>query len=105
MIGAGDAHTYTATKGAIINFTRSLCVAYAKHKIRANTLCPGFIDTPMIKSIMNYFDDPVTADAMSPMQRAGTPEEMAYSCLFLGSDESSYCNGSVLIADGGTLTR
>ncbi|MCM2311122.1 MAG: SDR family oxidoreductase, partial [Steroidobacteraceae bacterium] len=41
MLGAGDAHAYTASKGAIINYTRSLCVAYAKDNIRANTLCPG----------------------------------------------------------------
>lgn len=105
MIGAADAHAYTATKGAIINYTRSLCVAYAKDGIRANALCPGFVDTAMVASVMHWFDDPATAETVSPMRRAGTPEEMAYACLFLGSDESGYCNGSMLVADGGSTAR
>lgn len=105
MIGAADAHAYTATKGAIINYTRSMCVAYAKDQIRTNALCPGFIDTPMVKSVMGWFDDPVTAEAVSPARRAGTPEEMAFACLYLGSDESGYCNGSILVADGGSTAR
>ena len=105
MVGSPDAHTYTASKGALINYTRSLCVAYAKENIRANTLCPGFVDTAMVQSVMGWFDDPVTADSVSPARRAGTVEEMAYACLYLGSDESSYCNGSVLVADGGSTAR
>lgn len=104
-IGAADAHAYTATKGAIINYTRSLCIAYAKDNIRSNTLAPGFVDTPMVKSVMGWFDDPVTAEAVSPARRAGTPDEMAYACLYLGSDESSYCNGMILVADGGSTAR
>jgi NAD(P)-dependent dehydrogenase (short-subunit alcohol dehydrogenase family) len=105
MVGAGDAHAYTASKGAIINYTRSLCVAYAKDNIRSNALCPGFVDTGMVKSVMHWFDDPVTADAVSPARRAARPEEIAHAALFLGCDESSYCNGSVLVADGGTTAR
>ena len=51
---------------------------------------------------MNLFDDKAVADVLTPMQRAGTPEEMAYGCLYLASDEASYCNGVVLPIDGGT---
>ena len=105
MCGAPDAHAYTATKGAIINYTRSLCVTYAKDGIRTNTLAPGFVDTKMVASVMGWFDDPATAESVSPARRAGTPEEMAYACLFLGSDESAYCNGSILVADGGSTAR
>jgi NAD(P)-dependent dehydrogenase (short-subunit alcohol dehydrogenase family) len=105
LIGVPDAHAYTATKGAIINYTRSLAIAYIKDGIRSNCLCPGFIDTGMVASVMHYFDDPATAQMISPMGRAGTPEEMAYACLYLGSDESSYCNGTILVADGGTTAR
>ena len=104
-IGAADAHAYTAAKGAMINFTRSLCVAYARFGVRSNVLAPGFVDTAMVRSVMSVFDDPVTAESITPMARAGTPEEMAYAALFLGSDESSYCNGMVLVADGGTTAR
>jgi NAD(P)-dependent dehydrogenase (short-subunit alcohol dehydrogenase family) len=103
--GLAAAHAYTAAKAGIINLTRSLCVAYAKDNIRANCLAPGFIDTPMVASVISLFDDPETADRLAPMRRPGTPEEMAYGCLYLASDEASYCNGTVLVVDGGTTAR
>ena len=103
--GLPVAHTYTASKGAAINLTRSLCVAYAKDNIRANCVAPGFIDTPMVAPVLNLFDDPDMADRITPMARPGTPEEMAYGCLYLGSDEATYCNGAVLTIDGGTTAR
>ncbi len=103
--GLAGAHTYTASKGAVINLTRSLCVAYAGDGIRANCVAPGFIDTPMVAAVINLFDDPAMAERLSPMKRPGTAEEMAYGCLYLGSDEASYCNGSVLVIDGGTTAR
>ena len=105
QIGVADAHAYTATKGAIINYTRSLAVTYVGEGIRSNCLCPGFIDTGMVASHMSLFDDPGTAKMVSPMGRAGTPEEMAYACLYLASDESSYCNGTILNADGGSTAQ
>lgn len=103
--GLASAHTYTAAKAGMINLTRSLCVAYAAQGIRANCLAPGFIDTPMVASVLNLFDDPAVADRITPMRRAGTAREMAYGCLYLASDESPYCNGSVLTIDGGTTAR
>ncbi|WP_420464448.1 SDR family NAD(P)-dependent oxidoreductase [Panacagrimonas sp.] len=105
MIGVPDAHAYTATKGAIINYTRSLAVSYVKDGIRSNCLCPGFVDTGMVASVTPLFKDPTMADAITPMRRPGTAEEMAYACLYLGSDESAYCNGTILVADGGTTAR
>ena len=105
LIGNADAHAYTATKGAVINLTRSMCVTYAKDNIRVNCVAPGWIDTPMIASVMYVFDDDKTAAQISPMKRAGTPMEIAYSCLFLASDESSFCTGSILVADGGTIAQ
>lgn len=105
MVGLPVAHAYCAAKGGMINLTRSLCVAYAPDNIRANCLAPGFIDTPMVASVLNLFDDPAMADRLTPMRRPGTPLEMAYGCLYLGSDEASYCNGTVLVIDGGTTAR
>lgn len=105
MGGAADAHTYTATKAAIINLTRSMCVAYAKDNIRANSVAPGFVETKMVAAVLPLFQDPAIAEQISPMRRAATPREIAYACLYLGSDESSYCNGSVLVADGGSTAH
>lgn len=103
--GMTTAHTYCAGKGATINLTRSMAATYAMDGIRSNCVCPGYTDTPMIAPVMNMFDDAAVADVLTPMQRAGTPEEMAYGCLYLGSDEASYCNGVVLPIDGGTTAR
>jgi NAD(P)-dependent dehydrogenase (short-subunit alcohol dehydrogenase family) len=103
--GLGVAHAYCAAKGGMINLTRAMCVAYAADNIRANCLAPGFIDTPMVASVLHLFDDPAMADRLAPMRRPGTPEEMAYGCLYLASDEASYCNGTVLVVDGGTTAR
>ena len=82
-----------------------MCVAYAMDNIRTNCIAPGFINTPMVASVINLFDDPNMADRLTPMRRPGTPEEMAYGCLYLASDEASYCNGTVLVIDGGTTAR
>ena len=103
--GLAGAHTYTAAKAGIINLTRSLCVAYAAHNIRANCVAPGFIATPMVASVLNLFDDPAVAERITPMKRPGTALEMAHGCLYLASDDASYCNGTVLTLDGGTTAR
>ena len=103
--GLPVAHTYTAAKGGMINLTRSLCVSYAKDNIRSNCIAPGFIVTPMVAAVLHYFDDPKVAESLTPMSRAGTPMEMAFGCLYLACDESTYCNGTVLTIDGGTTAR
>ncbi len=103
--GLPVAHTYTAAKGAAINLTRSLAVTYCGENIRVNCIAPGFINTPMVADVIGLFDDPAMADRLTPMKRAGTPEEMAYGCLYLASDEASYCQGTVLVIDGGTTAR
>jgi NAD(P)-dependent dehydrogenase (short-subunit alcohol dehydrogenase family) len=105
LTGLYDAHAYTATKGALVNLTRSMAITYAKQGVRANCVCPGFIDTPLIEPAIDLFRDDATRWAMVPMGRAGTPEEMAYAILFLASDESGYCTGTALLADGGCISR
>jgi meso-butanediol dehydrogenase / (S,S)-butanediol dehydrogenase / diacetyl reductase len=105
LTGLYDAHAYTAAKGAIINLTRSMGITYAKQGVRANCVCPGFIDTPMIEPAIGLFSDEATKYAMVPMGRAGRPEEMAHAILFLASDEASYCTGTALLADGGCTSR
>ena len=103
--GLPAAHTYTAAKGGAINLTRSMAITYCGDNIRVNCIAPGFIDTPMVAPVLGLFNDPAMADRLTPMKRPGTPEEMAYGCLYLASDEASYCQGTVLVIDGGTTAR
>jgi NAD(P)-dependent dehydrogenase (short-subunit alcohol dehydrogenase family) len=105
VTGLYDAHAYTAAKGAITNLTRSMAISYAKQGVRTNTVCPGFVDTPMIAPVINVFDDEATSAALTPMGRPAQPQEIANAILFLASDEASYCNGSVLMVDGGCTAR
>ena len=103
--GLPVAHAYTAAKAAMINLTRSMSVAYVKDNIRVNCIAPGFIETPMVEDVLNLFDDADTAEQLTPMCRPGTPREMAFGCLYLASEESTYCSGTVLVIDGGTTAR
>ena len=105
MVGMQNAHTYCSAKGGVINLTRAMANAYGKLGVRSNCVCPGYTDTPMIADVINIFEDEQTADYLTPMSRPGTPEEMAFACLYLGSDEASYCNGVILAVDGGTVAR
>jgi meso-butanediol dehydrogenase / (S,S)-butanediol dehydrogenase / diacetyl reductase len=105
VTGLYDAHAYTAAKGAIANLSRSMAISYAKQGVRTNTVCPGFVDTPMIAPVINVFDDDATAAALTPMARPARPEEIANAILFFATDESSYCNGSTLLVDGGCTAR
>ena len=95
-------HTYSATKAGVLNLTRGIAVTYGAAGVRANCLAPGYTDTPMISSVMNWFEDPAVAARLAPMARAGTPMEMAKGCLYLASDDATYTTGSVLVVDGGT---
>ncbi|MEM7540427.1 MAG: SDR family oxidoreductase [Pseudomonadota bacterium] len=103
--GAPDAHTYTATKGAIINLTRSMSVAYVDDNIRVNSVAPGFVETRMVASVLPMLFSEENPKLISPMGRPATPEEVAYACLFLASDEASYCTGTILNVDGGSTAR
>jgi len=92
---------YTASKGGVLALTREIAVEHARNGIRANSLCPGPIDTPMLRTLMS---DPEWARrrlAHIPMGRPGHAEELAKAALFLASDDSSYMTGSALVVDGG----
>jgi NAD(P)-dependent dehydrogenase (short-subunit alcohol dehydrogenase family) len=92
---------YSATKGAILSFTRSLAQALAAKKIRVNAVAPGPIWTPLIPA---SFDAEKIAEFGStvPMGRAGQPNEVAPCFVFLASEEASYMSGQVLHPNGGT---
>lgn len=105
VTGLYDAHAYTAAKGAIANLSRSMAITYIKQGVRTNTVCPGFVDTPMIAPVVGAFDDDAVAASLTPIARPARPEEIASAILFLASDEASYVNGATLVVDGGCTAR
>jgi NAD(P)-dependent dehydrogenase (short-subunit alcohol dehydrogenase family) len=100
---------YTASKGAVLQFTRALALDVVARGIRVNTVCPGVVDTPLTREFLDRAADPAALAAeyaaVAPMNRMGTPEEIANCILFLASDEASFVTGAALIADGGTVIR
>jgi len=102
----GSAHLldYAATKGAIVAFTRSLAKALVGRGIRVNGVAPGPIWTPLIPSTFPA-ERVATFGADVPMQRAGQPEEVAPSYVFLASDDASYMTGQILHPNGGEVVN
>ena len=105
LVGARETVAYCAAKGGLVNMVRALAVDGAPEGIRVNALCPGPIDTPMLRTWLDAADDPASLERAQltpvPLGRWGTPEEIARAALFLASDASSFMAGSVLVADGG----
>jgi len=94
--------SYTASKGGVLAMTRELGVQYARDGIRVNALCPGPVDTPLLREL--FAADPEGASRRFvhvPMGRFADPVEIANAALFLASDESSYVNASTFLVDGG----
>ena len=105
LVGNPDGAGYGASKGAVRIFTKATAVQYGKDGIRANSVHPGPIDTPMLKSQLY---DPGAyekhADTL-PLGRIGTPEDIAYGVLYLASDEAAYVTGAELAIDGGRTAQ
>ena len=104
VIGIPNCDAYSASKGATISLTRSMAVEFGPEKIRTNCIAPAAIQTPMIyESDLNKptFDEQKFLTQGTPLRRWGTAQDIANIALFLASDEGSYMNGAVLVADGG----
>jgi len=103
VMGAATSQiSYTASKGGVLALTRELGVEFARRGVRVNALCPGPVDTPMLKEL--YANDPSEAARRMvhvPMGRFAEPVELANAVLFLASDESSYVTASTFLVDGG----
>ena len=91
---------YNASKGAVINYTKSLAIDHAQDNIRANVVCPGLVDTPLSDIINQLKLHDIWVQTI-PMQRAGRPDEIARIIAFVASDEASFMTGSSIVADGG----
>jgi NAD(P)-dependent dehydrogenase (short-subunit alcohol dehydrogenase family) len=105
LIGSRGNVAYTASKAALIGLARSMALDHAGDGIRVNVLCPGPVDTPMLRRSIARHEDSAAYERMilaeTPMHRIGRPEEIARVALFLASDDASFMTGSVVVADGG----
>lgn len=95
---------YSASKAAVIVFTRSISADYGSRGIRANCVCPGLIDTPMANWIKEDTAKFRAWEKTIPAQRVGTVEDVANAVSFLASDASSYVYGETLVVDGGGIS-
>lgn len=106
LMGSEGQMTYSATKAAIINMTKSMAVDLAPYNIRVNCVCPGVTLTPALLTLLDELKLSVEEAekrcvGRSMIKRFAKPEEIAPAILFLASDEASYVNASALVVDGG----
>lgn len=103
VMGAATSQiSYSASKGGVLSMTRELGVQFAREGVRVNALCPGPVNTPLLKEL--FASDAERAQRRLvhvPMGRFGEPEEMANAVLFLASDESSFMTATTFLVDGG----
>lgn len=102
--GAEGGSTYNASKGGVVLLTKNLAMDYSRMGIRSNCICPGFIDTPLLRSVIDAPGLASFRDAIVEQHkigRLGLPEEIAGAAFFLASDDSSFVSGHALAVDGG----
>lgn len=105
-VGFMNLPAYCASKGGVIQLTKTAALEYAARNIRVNAICPAVIMTEMVERITNH-DPAVQAEfaKLQPMERTGTPQEIADSVMWLCSDKSSFVTGQAINIDGGYLAR
>ena len=107
--GGENALSYCAMKGGTLNMTRAMAIDFGKYNIRVNTVCPGDIDTPLLKSECDQlgiaYDEEYLKSCYAgrPIQRIGTVDDVANVVLFFASDMSTWITGSHLVVDGGGI--
>ncbi len=101
LFGSRTAPAYAASKGAVVQFTKSLALAWAGDSIRCNAVAPGWIDTPMTRSLRQNPDRYQRLMSRTPLARLGRPTEVADAIVFLASARASFITGTVLTVDGG----
>lgn len=101
LVGDVGATAYNAAKGGVVNLTRSVADDLAQYNVRVNSICPGFVDTPMIQDAMEDDEFRQHVIGNTPLGRVAEPEEIAGAAAFLASDDASYITGVNLPVDGG----
>jgi NAD(P)-dependent dehydrogenase (short-subunit alcohol dehydrogenase family) len=105
LVGGNEGAAYCAAKGGLVLLTKAMAVDHSRQGIRVNCICPGDVDTPMLKDDAQKrgmpWNEYLASASNRPMGRIGTPEEIAKAALFLASDDSSFITGAILAVDGG----
>ncbi|HIA66835.1 TPA: glucose 1-dehydrogenase [Candidatus Poribacteria bacterium] len=101
LVGGRTRAAYAASKGGVVNLTRSIALDYALYKIRVNCICPGFVNTPLLQNILKTQEEYQALADLHPIGRLGEMLEIAHGVLYLASDESSFVTGIALPIDGG----
>jgi NAD(P)-dependent dehydrogenase (short-subunit alcohol dehydrogenase family) len=107
-LGAAGVAAYCASKGAVHNLTRAMALDHAREGIRINAVCPGEVNTPMIRSERKEAVTPELLQGLAdtvPVGRLADPAEIANMVLFLASDQASYMTGALVLVDGGFAAR
>ena len=111
LIGFPNSAAYSASKGGVVALTRQMAVDYAPHNVRVNAICPGVIETPLLRrswALAQGVEESEVDDLLAqhwhpqiPMGRLGTADDIAAIAVYLASDESAWTTGSILTVDGG----
>jgi NAD(P)-dependent dehydrogenase (short-subunit alcohol dehydrogenase family) len=107
FVGQSGTPVYTASKGAVLQLSRSIALDYARYGIRCNCVCPGITDTPMLRQHLNATSDPEAHLAKRlnrvPLNVALTPADVAKSILYFACEDSAGITGTSLVVDAGYL--
>ena len=106
IFGAGHASVYAASKGGVVQYTKSCAIAWAKYGIQVNSILPGYITTNMTDGFKKHFPkDAELVTSRIPAERWGKPEDFAGIAMFLASPLSDYVTGAFIPVDGGYSVR
>jgi NAD(P)-dependent dehydrogenase (short-subunit alcohol dehydrogenase family) len=109
LVGATDASSYAASKGGIVNLSRSMALDFAPFNVRVNCLCPGMTDTAQGDTVVAHYKP--EGDSMEekrnwqPLRRVCTPDDVAKAALYLASDDAEFMTGSIHVLDGGLTAQ
>jgi NAD(P)-dependent dehydrogenase (short-subunit alcohol dehydrogenase family) len=109
LVGAPDASCYAASKGGIVNLSRSMALDFAPYNIRVNCLCPGMTDTAQGVSVVAHYkpggNQTEEKRNWQPLRHVGTADDVAKAALYIASDDAAFMTGSIFVLDGGLTAQ